>query len=88
MRALKKLRSRSGESLVEVLASILILTMSMMILATSMSSAGKITSLIDLEGTAFALHGSTPMEAEVTLQDYEIGGLNGFVTENGYYYYE
>ena len=87
MKAMKKLRSHSGETLVESLAAILVLTMSMVILASGMSAAAKISSLISLEDTAFSRSGSESLSSEVKLGDYVIE-TRGFVTENGYYYYE
>lgn len=86
MKSLKKILSRSGESLVEVLASILILTCSMMILAAGLSGAQKVAAAIKLEDTVFTLSGSEK-EALVKLNDYEIGDLQGHLSESGFYYY-
>jgi len=88
MKLLKKLRSRRGESLVEVLAAILILTMSMMVLAVGMSAAGKVSSTIKTEETSFTLANAAKKDAVVKLEDYEIDVASGYLTENGYYYYE
>ena len=87
MKLSKKIHSQKGETLVEALASILVLTMSMVILATGLSCAGKITTLIKLEETSFNRAGAEPREAVVKLEDYPIG-RDGHMTESGYYYYD
>ena len=92
MKLLKKMQERAGETLVEVLASILILTMSMMVLASGMSGAQKVASRIKLEDTSFTLSGIA-REAVVTLSDASGGssvqyGKSGHLTRNGYYYYD
>ena len=87
MKLLDKLRSQSGETLVEALASILVLTCAMMVLASGMSGAQKVASRITLEDTSFTLVGARDKEAVVMLESYEIG-KQGHVTESGYYYYD
>lgn len=94
MNLLKKIRSRSGETLIEALASILILVLSMTVLAAGMSAAGKVSSLIDLEGTSFSLsqNDQTP-EAVVVLSSADGSNrteykMSGHMTVNEYYYYD
>ena len=93
MRLLKKIRSRSGETLIESVVSIMVLTLAMMFLAAGLSSAGKVASLIDLEGASFSVARTFDKEAAVTLAspdgstkvEYQ---MRGYMTANEYYYYD
>lgn len=87
MKLMETIRSQTGETLVEALASILVLTCSMMVLASGMSGAQKVASQITIEDTSFTRVGARDKEAIVMLESYEIG-KQGHVTESGYYYYD
>lgn len=76
-----KLCSKSGESLVEILVALLIMTLAMMVLATGIDTAQSVKNKMkETESDSTAV-------VEVSLDDYSLNSYTLY-GENGYYYYE
>lgn len=90
---LSKLRSASGETLVETLCSLLIITLSMMFLATALVSASRANAAFDADDVSFSMDdaesaGDSVVHFEGTgLSDVSVD-VELFETGGGYVYYD
>ena len=92
---MKKLKSARGETIVETLVSVLIITLIFLCLSTAIVSAARVNASVRKTDTAFAYSKGTVQGTRtvtVTKQG-EAGAVETFAvteytTENGYRYYE
>lgn len=94
---MKKLRSRSGETLAEVLIAVLIVSLTFLFLSGAVVSASKVNASVKNEEVAFKVAGggdtvlgiSDPDgRVSVTIGGAFVSGVTLYQTGNGYYYYE
>lgn len=93
MKTLKKLKEKGGETLVETLVAILIITLCMAFLTTSAVTASRVNAAASEEykKTDFSFEGAEQTEKTVTVKYGISGSADITVTEyakNGLYYYE
>lgn len=87
---MKRLCSKSGETLVETLIAMLIISLVFIFLASSIVSAAKVNSSIKNEDTAFVRDGQLSVTDRLLVDGSEVDQkyVQFYETENGYYYYE
>lgn len=91
----KKLRSQRGDTLVETLAALLIVVLTMAFLATSIVTAARINAGVRETDTSLRYDGSTPVQRTLTITRQGGTGTGSAVrksvsvyeTEGGYRYY-
>lgn len=107
-RLTRKIRSRlaveTGETLVETLVSVVIVSVAVLMLATAVVTAARVNTAIKAEDTAFNVaNASEGVDVTLTVRpegsataltvpqardDGSSGGVKGYCTDNGYVYYE
>lgn len=91
----KKLRSQRGDTLVETLAALLIVVLTMVFLATSIVTAARINAGVRETDTSLHYDGSAPVQGTLTITRQGGTGTGSAVrksvsvyeTEGGYRYY-
>lgn len=91
----KKLRSQRGDTLVETLAALLIVVLTMAFLATSIVTAARINAGVRETDTSLHYDGSTPVQRTLTITRQGGTGTGSTVnksvsvyeTAGGYHYY-
>ncbi len=88
---MKKLLNNKGESIIEVLVSLLIVALCILMLQGSIVTAAKINKKTQNDITPFIIDGSSSAFNNVTItrgtSTYS-QSVNGYKTDGGYYYYE
>ena len=88
---MKKLLNNKGESIIEVLVSLLIVALCILMLQGSIVTAAKINKKTQDDITPFYIDGSTSEFDSVTItrdtSSYS-QSVKGYKTSGGYYYYE
>ena len=88
---MKKLLNNKGESIIEVLVSLLIVALCILMLQGSIVTAAKINKKTQDDITPFYIDGSTSEFDNVTItrgtSSYS-QSVKGYKTSGGYYYYE
>lgn len=88
---MKKLLNNKGESIIEVLVSLLIVALCILMLQGSIVTAAKINKETQDDITPFVIDGSSEVFDSITITrgtDTYSQSVNGFKTFGGYYYYE
>lgn len=90
---MKKIRLKNGETLVETLASLLIVCTCMIMLAGAIASAVRVNTSARNQNTAFAAANENRVDdMEIYLNEVPVTGITGYRIEtdhgSGYYYYE
>ena len=87
---MKKICLKSGETLVETLIAMLIISLVFIFLASSIVSAAKVNSSVKNEDTAFVRDGQSSITDRLSVDGSEVDQkyVQFYETENGYYYYE
>ncbi len=83
---MKKLRDRSGETLVETLVSLLIITLSLAFLSTSLVTASQINKKLQGVDTSMTYEELTAVTGTVELDGNELQGVS-FYEKDGYCFY-
>lgn len=87
---MKRLCSKSGETLVETLLAMIIISFVFIFLAGSIVSAAKVNSGVKNEDTAFVRNGQSSIDDSLMVDGSAIDQkyVQFYETENGYFYYE
>lgn len=87
----KKLKTNRGESMVETLISIMVLTFVFVMLSNTLVAVSKGNSAVLPEDTAFHYNGEklTSEKVKITINGVtsEVSGYSVYKTDNDYYYY-
>lgn len=87
---MKKLLNNKGESIIEVLVSLLIVALCILMLQGSIVTAAKINKKTQEDITPFVIGGSIEPGSVTTTRDGNTctNNVNIYKTDGGYYYYE
>ena len=85
---MKKLHNQNGESLVEVLVSILILALTFVFLTTAVITAAKINRKVQDTDTSFLYSTGAGSAGTIQFPGGNSATVTVFTTVNGYQYYE
>ena len=89
---MKKLTNHSGETLVETLVSLIIITLVFIFLASSIVASAKVNASADQSQTTFKTGSPADTAYKVTIlcggEPITQNTATLYETENGYYYYE
>ena len=89
---MQKIKNRAGETIVEVLFAMLVITVSFTVICGAVVSAAKVNRKLADKGIAFDTTGQSSVTISLTIE-HENGEADtvisapGYKTGNGYYYY-
>ena len=90
---MKKLRNRRGETLIESLAAVLLVTIVMVGLCTAVASAARVNAKVRDTDVSFQYaDGETPTTVNITVTENnatkDTFQANSYTAKNGYHYYQ